>query len=308
MAPYLRMPFRSLSVDNFISRGAAGHVFHISPDLVLKCPTKFGDAFPEQMEEMEESGKKIEAEKEVYRVLMEHPHPNIVQCILCVTEGIFLRRMKSTLQERLSQSRTASIPAYTQEQWVLQLTSAVAWLERLGLVHGDLRPANILLDTNDNIQLGDFDATVKPGAELMVASEPFCKMDEKLKTPPAGPVSEQFSLASCIYTIRFGHWPWHKLDPRARGEKLIRNEFPSVSADPLFADVTKSCWYGKYASIAAVEQDVLSRLGRSVAEDEALRDAAIEDIAAQYPLLRAECEEFVETGREEEAARKGKFL
>jgi len=287
------MPFRSLSADNLMSRGAAGHVFHINLNIVLKCPTKFDNALPEQIEEMEESGKKIEAEKAVYRVLMKNPHPNIVQCILCVSEGIFLRRMKSTLQERLSQSRTATIPAFTQERWVLQLTSAIAWLERLGLVHGDLRPANILLDANDNIQLSDFDATVEPGAELTVASEPFCKMNENFETPPAGPVSEQFSLASCIYTIRFGHWPWHKLDPRARVQKLMRNEFPSVSADPVLGDVTMRCWHGEYASIASIKQDVFSRLERSVTEDEALMQAAIEEIAAQYPLLRVECEEFV---------------
>ncbi|KAK3688170.1 kinase-like domain-containing protein [Podospora appendiculata] len=293
MRPYLRMPFRSLSVDNFISRGAAGHVFHIISNIVLKCPTKFGNAFPEQMEEKEESEKRIEAEKAVYRVVMEHSHPNIVLCILCAPEGIFLRRMESTLQERLSQSQTAPTPARTQERWVLQPTSAVAWLERLGLVHGDLRPANILLDANDNIQLCDFDAAVKSGAELMAASEPFCKMDGNLETPPAGPVSEQFSLASCIYSIRFGHWPWHELDPHARGEKLIRNEIPSVLADAFFGDVTTRCWHGEYASITSIEQDVLSRLGRSVAQEEALRRAALEELAPEYSLLRAECEEFV---------------
>lgn len=98
MESYFRMPIRSLSVDNFISRGAAGHIYHINPNIVLKCPTKFDNAFPEQMEEMEESDKKIETEKAIYSVLMEHPHPNIVQCILCLPEGIFLRRIKSTLK------------------------------------------------------------------------------------------------------------------------------------------------------------------------------------------------------------------
>jgi len=66
----------------------------------------------------------------------------------------------------------------------------------------------MLLDANDNIQVGGFDATVRPGAELMVASEPFSKIYENLETPPAGPVSEQFSLASYIYTgfCRFALW------------------------------------------------------------------------------------------------------
>ncbi|KAL2022098.1 hypothetical protein VTK56DRAFT_6142 [Thermocarpiscus australiensis] len=243
---------------------------------------------------MEESVKKIEAEKAVYRVLMKRPHPNIIQCILCVPEGIFLHRMESSLQERLSQFQAAIALPQTQERWVWQLTSAVAWLERLGFVHGDLRPANIMLDANDDIRLGDFDATVKPGRELMVATEPFCKLNENFEPPLAGPVSEQFSLASCIYTIRFGHWPWHDLDPRARVKKLIRNEFPLVSADSLFGAVTRRCWHGKYASIAAVERDVLSRLGRTVAEDEALRqEALIKNDAVQYPMLKAECEEFI---------------
>ena len=127
----------------------------------------------------------------------------------------------------------------------------------------------------------------------MVASEPFCKMDENFEPPPAGPVSEQFSLASCIYTIRFGHWPWHELDPQARVKKLMRNEFPLVSEDRVFGDVTTRCWHGQYASVASVHQDDLSQLGRIVAEDEALMQASIKEVAAQYPLLRAECLEFV---------------
>ncbi len=105
--------------------------------------------------------------------------------------------MECTLQDQLSQSERLTTPTEVQERWVLQLTSAVAWLKRLELVHGDLRPANIL-DANDNVQLGDFDTTTKPGVELLVASELFGKLDKSLDTPPAGPVNEQFSLASCI--------------------------------------------------------------------------------------------------------------
>ncbi|KAK4118377.1 hypothetical protein N657DRAFT_583768, partial [Parathielavia appendiculata] len=87
--------------------------------------------------------------------------------------------------------------------------------------------------------------------------------------------------------------PRDELDPRARVEKLMRNEFPSVSEDTVFGDAMMQCWHGEYASIASVQQDVFSRLGRSVAEDEALMQAAMERMAAQYSLLRAECEEYM---------------
>jgi serine/threonine protein kinase len=43
----------------------------------------------------------------------------------------------------------------------MELTSAVAWLETLGLVHGNLRPPNILLDNKDHLKLADFDCVDK---------------------------------------------------------------------------------------------------------------------------------------------------
>ncbi|KAL1856289.1 hypothetical protein VTK73DRAFT_8410 [Phialemonium thermophilum] len=162
------------TADNLLARRTAGHVFQTSPHIVLKCPTQFDNPFPEQAEETEESAKKIVSEKAVFRVLMEQSYPHILQCILCVPEGIFLRRMDSILQERLSQSQRVAIPPAMQEQWVQQLTGAVAWLERQEFVHADLRPANILLDADENIQLGSFDATVKQSQKLLVASKPFC--------------------------------------------------------------------------------------------------------------------------------------
>ncbi|KAK4032764.1 hypothetical protein C8A01DRAFT_50512 [Parachaetomium inaequale] len=210
--PSLRIPFRSLSVDNSISRGASSYVFYINRNI-----------------EMEESNKKIETEKAVYRVFIEHLYPNIVQYIIYIPEGIFLRRIESTLQDQLSY---------------------------------------------------DFDTTVKPGVELIVVSEPFYKIDKNFETPPTSPVSEQFSLTSYIYTI-----------PRVK--KLIRNKFPSVSVDLVFSDVTTRCWYSEYPSIASVQQDVLSQLGRSIDKDGALMQAVIEEIAIQHPLLRVECEEFI---------------
>lgn len=292
----LRTPFVSLSSDNWLSSGAAGQVFAVSRHVVFKCPTLFDNPTPRLVEEMEESIKKIENEKTMYRILMEHRHPNIVYGILCVSEGIFMHRLETTVQFRLDQFTTMPVGLDLQERWIRQLTSAVVWLERLGYVHGDLRPANALLDAMEDIKLGDFDATVKKGERLLVASETwFCKLDEDYEPPLAGPVSEQFALGSFIYTIRFGNKPFHELDEPTRVWKVIKNEFPATLADEVFGDIIHQCWCGVYCSIGDLEKAVLSRLsklsGELVEPSNGETAGAIDQ--GLPPMLLDECKEFL---------------
>jgi hypothetical protein len=135
---------------------------------------------------------------------------------------------------------------------------------------------------------------VKKGERLMVASEPFCKLNEGYEPPVAGSLSEQFSLASCIYTIRFRHKPSHHLDAPTRVRKLIMNEFPSSSTDSLFGDLTCKCWHGVYDSIGAVEQDILSRLRGRPGAGEYPRNETVGQMDDMEPLmLLTECEEFL---------------
>ena len=51
----------------------------------------------------------------------------------------------------------------------MDLCGAVAWLESLGLVHGDLRPDNLLLDKGDHLKLVDFDCAEEIGTESLEA-------------------------------------------------------------------------------------------------------------------------------------------
>lgn len=283
MIASLRYPFPCLSVDNLLSRGSGGHVFVINDRVVLKCPTVFDNPAPQQAKEMEESAERIARGEAMYEILMKSRHPNILQCIICIPQGLFLERMETTLQARINSQTLGSTS--TQARWIRQITSAIAWLEKLlGYVHGDLRPENILLMAEDDVRVADFDSSVRIGEELLVASEPFCKLNEGFELPNAGPVSEQFSLASCIYTIRMGHLPHHELDAPDRITKLIKNEFPTTSQDILFGDLTLKCWLGRYLSLAAVNRDVESRIRPS--------DGSAKRIEDVQRLLLAECEEF----------------
>jgi len=289
----LSTPFRSFSTANFLSRGSAGQVFVISRNVVFKCPTVFNNPAPQQADEMKESRERMENEMAVYEVLMKHRHPNIVHGILCVPQGLFMQRLQMTLESRIAEQSMSAISPDTQEKWIQQLTSGLAWLENLGFIHGDLRPANILLDAMENIKIGDFDATVKRGEQLIVASEPFCKLDAEGEPSTAGPVSEQFSLGSCIYNIRFGHVPLHELDPPTRVQRLRANEFPSTSGDTLFGDLTRGCWHGTYNSIGEIEQDVYSRI-HGHHNLQLLKNGSsgsMDDV--QSNMLLAECKDFL---------------
>ena len=84
----------------------------------------------------------------------------------------------------------------------------------------------------------------------------FCKLDEDFILPQAGAASEQFALASCIYTIRFGHIPLHELEAPTKIQRLIKSDFPSTQEDRIFGHVMMNCWQGKYDSIVAVDSEI----------------------------------------------------
>ncbi|KAJ4208383.1 hypothetical protein NW767_001487 [Fusarium falciforme] len=170
-----------------------------------------------------------------------------------------------------------------------QLSSALSWLEHLGFAHGDLRPTNIFLSTEEDIRLGDFDCTVKIGEKLKVGGGSYGKLYENYQFPDAGPMTEQYSFGSCIFTIQFGHEPCHEIGEPQKILKLIRNEFPDASADELFGEIIRKCWHGKYDSMRAVEQDILNRLGLVEGQNDS---SGIDQEFSS--MLAAECKAFLE--------------
>lgn len=61
-------------------------------------------------------------------------------------------------------------------RWMRQLCFAAAGLERIGLVHGDISPGNMLLDADWNLKLGDLDRGMEIGEDIEVLTEPFGRL------------------------------------------------------------------------------------------------------------------------------------
>jgi serine/threonine protein kinase len=53
------------------------------------------------------------------------------------------------------------------------LAEGIAWLESLGLAHGDLKPENVLVDKQNRVKIGDFDCTNFIGSESEACIPPY---------------------------------------------------------------------------------------------------------------------------------------
>lgn len=99
------------------------------------------------------------AQGTIYERLMQQRHPNIVpvmavayygeQCIV-ILEYISGMTLRELLQER------ESLPEHVAVSIVLQLLQGIEFIQRLGIIHRDIHPGNILISSDNVVKLIDF--------------------------------------------------------------------------------------------------------------------------------------------------------
>ncbi len=81
-----------------------------------------------------------------------------------------------------------------------------------GLVHGDVKPDNILVDRDGRALIGDFGLTraiaLGAPADSAIVGTPAYMAPELLRRQPADPRSDQFALAVTVYEACTGERPW----------------------------------------------------------------------------------------------------
>ena len=192
---------------------------------------------------------------------------------------------------------TQSIDLQDIYRWMTQLCIAAAGLERNGLCHGDIRPGNLLLDTDCNLKLCDFDRVTKVGEDIVVAGSPFARLLNKEDGPDAGSYgksgarTETFAIGSIFYTLLRGHEPyetesWGSEHGPILIKKFQRREFPLLTNSTEDAIIHK-CWNEKYHSVSHLLADVAG----SDKQDE----PGSED-QEWLKLRQLECKEFIQSG------------
>ncbi len=169
--------------------------------------------------------RRLEAEAQLVARL-EHPH--IVPLYDCWRESgaawLVMRLLRGgTLAERIGEG---PLPIDEVVAMVTQIGDALDAVHRAGVVHGDVKPANVYLDGDGNWFLGDFGIAhgsdpVTDGLDSMSTGSPGYASPEQLQRLEVGPPADVLGLAITVFECLAGHLPFHDA---ATGAELRRRQ------------------------------------------------------------------------------------
>jgi serine/threonine protein kinase len=158
-------------------------------------------------------------------------------------------------------------PLSLRKTWMKALAEGIAWLESLGLAHGDLKPENVLVDKQDHVKIADFDCTNFIGLEFEACIPPYGRLlgsEAGSKEGTAGKLgarTEQFALGSLFYYINYGIEAYDDQDfGEDHGpvivERLQRMVFPKLDSNSVLDSIIDDCWHGRFQSVAAPSEAI----------------------------------------------------
>ncbi|KAJ6016304.1 kinase domain containing protein [Penicillium herquei] len=213
----------------FISGGLTGIVELLDDGTIIKSP--FPDA------DMENHILDIAKEASIYdRIGL---HERMIRMLGHSKDGLILEYMKNGDLKTYLQAQN-SIPRSLKLKWAYQIAEAVSLLHSNGIIHCDIKPRNLLLDTTLNIKIIDFSGSSLDGSKPASGEGTRFYLPRHWRDPPTV-ATDLFALGSTLYEVFQETSPYEDI-PSDQVEALFkRKEFPSVSAIP-YGQIIEQCW------------------------------------------------------------------
>ena len=168
-------------------------------------------------------------------------HPHIVEVIAWSAEKA-PRFMATELMDggdlhRLK-DRFGRIPALLAAKYAYELLAALSHAHQHGLVHRDVKPANLLLSATGALKVTDFGIAKVAGDATLTATgflvgTPAYMSPEQARGDPIGPPSDLFSAGVVLYELLSGHNPFWSDNPAISLVKIGKGDFPPIfEVDP----------------------------------------------------------------------------
>ena len=211
-------------------------------------------------------------------------HPNIVNIYDVGREGehyfIVMELVDgATLAEMIEND--GRLPEPVAIDFAAQICNGLAYAHRQGLLHRDVKPANILVTKDDVVKISDFGIARAVTTQTMTMTQPgmvmgsvFYISPEQAQGHDLHETSDLYSLGIVLYQMLTGKLPYTGESPITVALKHVSNPVPAVDADdasisPALAAIVRKL----------MQKDPKDRFESAVAVAKALREAR------EHPLV-----------------------
>jgi hypothetical protein len=137
-------------------------------------------------------------------------------------DGLLLLEMEYLSGGDLGQFRGRSFAAFARP--LMDVARALAVAHERGLVHGDLKCANVLLDAGGAARLGDFALATLAGSAPGGGS-PYNMSPQRLRGEPASAADDLYAFGAMLYELLSGQPPYY---PGITRERILHEPVPAL--------------------------------------------------------------------------------
>ena len=222
-------------LEREMGRGGMGGVY-MGRDKMLDRPV----AVKVMLKEYGADAEFVEKFKREAQAAARLIHPNIAQIYSYgIADGmpyIAMELVAGGSLDQLMKNAGASIDIPRVMKICEQVAQALRCAADQGLVHGDVKPENVLLDANGNAKLVDFGLAAMQKDTNEIWGTPYYIAPEKVKKEPVDYRADMYSLGGTIYHALTGVAPFEGDDASAVVKK--RFEGPPVPPSKIRSDIS----------------------------------------------------------------------
>ncbi|KAF9046366.1 hypothetical protein BJ165DRAFT_1527473 [Panaeolus papilionaceus] len=130
--------------------------------------------------------------------------------------------------------------------YISQVLEGLVYLHDQGVIHRDIKGANILTNKDGTVKLADFGVAAKTGgvADGAVVGSPYWMAPEVIEQSGATTASDIWSVGCVVIELLEGHPPYHTLDPMPALFRIVQDDCPPIpeGASPIVKDFLYHCF------------------------------------------------------------------
>lgn len=225
------------NIDRLLGRGGMGAVYYAYPILDTG-----GEGFPVALKTFEIEPDPDESDMLRFRreflVVSKLSHQVLVpvyeQGETDKVSWFTMELVEGVTLNRYFQDRASGAPFEELLPIVIQLVEGIEYVHRQGVLHRDLKPQNILVQSDGRVRLLDFGLSLKGGASRLTQSNqslgtPMYMAPETIRGEDADVRTDIYSLGVIIYELLAGHSPFNG-DTFALLFQIMNTPIPEISS------------------------------------------------------------------------------